>query len=337
MKRLCTLGLLATISSSSALAAGFEAKTMRDTLSAREIDRGLLIGKGWLEFGLGADWKVATGAWGSDGEPIEWDSTGTEWLYSTQRLDIRYGITRRGEFYWQAKTHYVQLTNDTLGTESAQLGIGDPRFGYKFELFRTVAPLSSVIAYGEYKAPAANESPGNYVGGPTTFNSFVMTTGTPDLEVGLRGKKQFGPIAVEGGAGYVRRFSAPVQYAIETNNNQFAGRVKPGDEVHLEGSLMLQAGPVALYGGGRYVSRDEFRLGNTAAGWSPAAHLEPQAGSDGLSLDGVAGAIISYSRSVDLVVSAQIPIMGEDLMYFPIEDLHPTRGNTYSGTLEFRY
>ena len=337
MKRLCTLGLLAVFTSSTASAAGFEAKTMRDTLSDREIERSLLIGKGWLEIGLGGDWKLATGAWGSDRQAVEWSETGTEFLYTTQRIDIRYGITRRGEFYWQAKTHYLQLTNDELSTDTTQFGIGDPRFGYKAELFRTMAPLTSVIGYAEYKAPAGNESPGNYVGGPTTFTSFITTTGTPDLELGIRAKKQVGPVAVEGGAGYVRRFSSAVQYAIETSYNQFAGRIKPGDEVRLDGSVMLQLGPVAIHGGGQYVDRDEVKIGNTAAGWSPAANLKVQEGSDGWSLDAVAGSIISVSQGVDIVLSAQVPLQGEDLMYFPIEDLHPTRGNTYSGTLEFRY
>ena len=141
----------------------------------------------------------------------------------------------------------------------------------------------------------------------------------------------------EGGVGYVRRFSGAVQYAIETEYNQFAGRIKPGDEVHLEGSVMLQAGPVALHGGARHVDRDEVRIGNTAAGWSPAANLKPQAGSDGMALDATAGSVISLSQALDIVIAAQIPLQGEDLMYFPIEDIHPTRGNTYSGTLEFRY
>ena len=34
------------------------------------------------------------------------------------------------------------------------------------------------------------------------------------------------------------------------------------------------------------------------------------------------GATISH-RGVDVVLAAQMPLQGEDLMYFPIEDLHP--------------
>lgn len=335
MKKLCTLAAAAVLWAPQVDAAGFEAKTMRDTFSAREVERGLIIGKGWLEFGLGTDIKQAQGAWGSDRSEVDWENT--NWMYTTQRLDLRYGVTRRSEVYWTVKSHYLQLTNSELGTDISQFGIGDPRFGYKFELFRGMAPLTSVIAFAEYKAPAGNESPGNYVGGPTTFTSFITTTGTPDLAVGVRAKRQVGPVALELGAARMRRFSGVVQYAIETKNNQFQGRIKPGDEVHLDGLVTLQAGPVALHGGGRYVSRDELKLGNTAAGWFPAANLNPQEGSDGWSLDARFGATIHITRGVDIVLAAQMPLQGEDLMYFPIEDLHPTRGNTYSGTLEFRY
>ena len=335
MKKLCTLAFVAALFSPPALAAGFEAKTMRDTLSAREVERGLIIGKGWLEFGLGTDAKLATGAWDSDRNPVDWEST--EWLYTTQRLDLRYGITRRGELFWTIRTHYLELNNSELGTNSTQFGIGDPSFGYKFELFRGMSPLTSVIGFAEYKAPAGNESPGNYVGGPTTFTSFITTTGTPDLSLGLRAKRQVGPVAVELGGAFVRRFSGVVQYAIETEYNQFQGRLKPGDEVHLDGGVLVQAGPIALQAGGLYVSRDELMLGNTAAGWFPAANLKVQEGSDGWSLDARFGATLHVTRGFDVVLAAQMPLQGEDLMYFPIEDLHPTRGNTYSGTLEFRY
>ena len=53
--------------------------------------------------------------------------------------------------------------------------------------------------------------------------------------------------------------------------------------------------------------------------------------------DARTGVTLHITRGVDLVGSALVPIRGEDLGFFPIEDIHPTRGNTYSGTLEFRY
>jgi len=331
-----TLLVFLGLAGGAAHAAGFQAKTMRDPLSAREVERPLVLGKGWLELGLGTDVKVAEGAWGPEGEKVEWED-GTRFLYTTQRADLRFGITRRGELYGTFKTHYVNLTNETLGTDTSQFGIGDPRFGYKYELYRSTAPLTSVIAYAEYKGSAANESPGNYVGGPSTFSSFVMTTGTPDTEVGLRGKRQFGPLALNLGVGYLHRWSDVTQYAIETELNQFNMRVKPGAVTKFDAGLLLQAGPVALEYLALFQSREATRIGPSSSGFNPSAKLNVEEGSEGTAIDMAGKATVHVTRGFDLIVGMSAPVRGEDLMYFPIEDIHPTRGNTYSGTLEFRY
>jgi len=309
------LGVLAP----SAMAGGFQAKTMRETLSAREVERPLLIGKGWLEFGLGADMKTATQFWDADGEKVDF-ADNAAWTYTTERLDIRYGVAHRGELYWTVKTHYVHLTNEVLGTDITQFGLGDPNFGARYELFRSQAPLTSVIAYGDYKAPAANESPGNYVGGPSTFSAVVLTTGTPDITLGLAAKQQFGPAAITLDAAYVRRMGGVVQYLIETELNQFSGRIKPGDQVRLKGDLLVQAGPVALNGGAVLTRRDETLIGNTAEGAFMNKNMNAVEGSDGVALDALAGATFNITRGVDFVARASIPVKGEDLLFWPIED-----------------
>lgn len=328
-------GMVGVASPSTANAAAFEAKTMRETLSAREVERALIIGKGWLEFGVGTDVKLADGEWDADGNAVDWEHT--KWMHTTQRLDLRYGVTRRGELYWNIRTHYLSLTNDQLGTELSQFGLGDPHFGYKFEMFRSVAPLTSAIFYADYKAPAGNESPGNYVGGPTTFSSFIMTTGTPDAEFGLRAKRQVGPLAVTLGAAYVQRFSGVVQYVIENELNQFNGRIKPGNITKVDAELLLGIGPVAVDVGTLVQIRDATRLGSTVAGLFPGANLAEVTGSEGWSLDATGGFTFNMTRGIDVVGGVTVPVRGEDLMFFPIEDIHPTRGITYSGTLEFRY
>ena len=317
-------------------AAGFQAKTMRDPLSTREVERGLVLGKGWLEFGLGGDYKIANGYWDADGEAVDFDHA--SFLYTTQRLTVRYGVARRGELFWHMPTHFVRLQNDALGTDTARWGIGDPVFGYKWEAFRSMAPATSVIAYGWYKAPAGNEAPGNYVGGPTTFTNFVLSTGTPDIDLGVQGKRQVGPASVRLGLGYTYRFSNLSQWVSETEYNQFATRIKPGNVAHGELELMVQAGPVALRGIAAALSRDVTRLGATSEGFFRVSeNLEAVEGSDGIELDVIPGAVINITRGVDIDLAVNIPVMGEDLLFFPVEDLTPTRGNTYSATFEFRY
>lgn len=329
------LGLALSLGPSTAFAAAFEPKTMRDPLPARELERNLVLGKGWLEFGLGVDYKLANGYWDSDGKAQDFEHA--SWTYTTERLGIRYGVARRGEFNWTFKTHAVRLTNDLLGTDSGAFGIGDPTFGYTYHVYNTIAPTTSVVAYGLYKAPAANEAAGNYVGGANSFSNFILTTGTPDLTLGVRGKRALGPAALTVDLGYMRRISNVVQYAIETENSQFSGRIKPGDQLLLDAELLGQAGPVAVIGGATYTLRGPTRVGTSSAGLWGDRNLVNVQGSKGWALDAEAGVIFSVTQTIDVDVSANIPIRGEDLMFFPIEDIHPTRGATYSGTVEFRY
>lgn len=335
MYRTLSLTLGMALLSGSALAGGFEAKTMRAPYSSRAVERGLVLGKGWVEISLSNELKRADGYWNNAGNAVNFRDA--SWMYSTQSIHGRYGITQRGELFWMAETHYVQLTNDALGTDIQQFGVGDPEFGYTFEVFRSLAPLTSVVTYGKYKAPLGNESPGNYIGGPNTFSAVVMTTGTPDVTVGAAAKRQFGPAAATIDAGYVYRMSGLPMYAIETDNNQFQVRVKPGNIVRLRGELQLQLGPVALMGAGTYQQRDATRIGNTSPGLLPSRNLEAVENSDGWSFDADAGATVHVTRGVDLAYTATIPVRGEDFMFFPIEDIHPTRGTTHFGAFIFRY
>ena len=333
MKRLfiVCLGLLGA----PAWGAGFQVRTMRDTLPTREVERTLVIGKGWLELGLVSEIKNAEGYWDADGKAQDFDDA--NWLYTTQKAAIRYGLTRRSELFWTVPTHYVRLSNASLRTDTREFGIGDPVFGYAHELFRSTAPTTSVVARTWYKAPAGNESPGNYVGGPNTLSSIVMTTGTPDLAGSLEAKRQIGPLAVEVGVGYVHRIPRVVMYLIETENHQFQARIKPGDLVVYEGDVMLQVGPAALHTGAKITQRGETLIGTASPGLFADKNLDPVTGSDGTAVDVTSGILFNITRGVDLGLDISVPMKGEDLQFFPIEDIHPTRGTTYTTALELRY
>ena len=49
------------------------------------------------------------------------------------------------------------------------------------------------------------------------------------------------------------------------------------------------------------------------------------------------GIMLQLSKGIDLSFDMSVPLQGEDLQFFPIEDIHPTRGTTYSSALELRY
>ena len=107
--------------SSNALAGGFEGKTMRDPFSNRSVERGLVLGKGWFQIGVGSTYKLSTGEWSANGEQVDWASTA--WTHTTQHFDFRYGLTRNVELTWKVKSHYVALTNSDLGTDMSQYNV----------------------------------------------------------------------------------------------------------------------------------------------------------------------------------------------------------------------
>jgi hypothetical protein len=323
------------LASSTASAGPFLSKTMQDQFFDRTVERPLVLGKGWVELALRNDFKLANGYWDENGDAQEFSSA--SFLYTTQTLEARYGMMRRVELNYAFRTHYLALQNPDLGTDTRQFGAGDPTFGVTFDLFRTLTPLSNLVTYAKYKVPFANESPGNRIGGPNTFSSFILTTGTPDLSLGMKGKQQFGPMALELDYTFVKRFSSVVLYAIETDYYQFAARLKPGDIHRVAASAILQAGPVAVEGGAVYERRDEIQIGNTSGGLLPSSELNSIANSDGQYLNANVGATVNIGTRLDLFGSMILPLQGEDLQFFPIEDLHPTRGNTYTGALKIRY
>ena len=332
--RLALLSALVTLPAV-AQAGAWESKTSQEAMSSREVERSLAMPKGWLEFSLGADVKQSTGYWSSAGEAQDFEDT--TWLHTTEWMQLRYGLTRRIEVYGYLPFHYLQLTNDVYGTDISGFYLGDPRYGVLAELLDQEAPTLSVVARVELKAPAGNESPGSYIGGPASFSQFVTTTAGHDLTLGIEAKQQFGPLALGLNAGYVHRFSGLAQFVIETAQNQLLGRIKAGDRVYASASVMAQGGPAALVASPYFEMHRPVSMGTSSGGLSPDGNLVQVEGSGGWSYGVDLGLVLNITRNWDLVGGASIPLRGEDLMFFPIEDIHPTRGNTFSGALKFRY
>ena len=335
MKQSIAVLLASSLLTVNAEAGGFEGKTMRDPFPNRSVERGLVLGKGWFQINAGTSYKDATGYWDSEGTQQDFESA--NWLYTTQYIGIRYGLTRNVELSWKVRSHYVALTNSELDTDTSMFGLGDPILGVTYQLYKSSTPMTSIVTYARYKAPFANEMPGNYVGGPNSFSNFVLTTGTPDLHLGLAAKKQVGPGAITVDMSHVKRFSALANYAIETDMNQFSTRVKPGDLNVLDVQGEMQLGPINLQAAGTYTQRGFFKIGPTSGGWLPNKNLEEIEQSNGWALDARVGATVNLFQEMDISANAQLPLRGEDLMFFPLEDVHPTYGLVYTGELVYRF
>jgi len=128
-----------------------------------------------------------------------------------------------------------------------------------------------------------------------------------------------------------------VMYLIETENSQFQARIKPGDLMHYDAEAMLQLGPAVLRTAWRMSQRGKTLIGTPSSGLFADQNLKAVADSDGVAVDVKNGMLLQISKGVDVSFDVSVPIQGEDLQFFPIEDIHPTRGNTYSTALELRY
>ena len=100
---------------------------------------------------------------------------------------------------------------------------------------------------------------------------------------------------------------------------------------------MVQIGPVALRNTWYIQQRAETRVGTASQGLFGDANLEPIDDSDGSSVDSAFGAVLNVTRGVDILFDIRQSLAGEDLQFFPIEQIHPTRGTTYSSAIELRY
>lgn len=311
-------------------------KTKNAVFSPRDIDRSLVMPRNWFELTLGVDAKQARSSWSSEGEVEPWEYA--SFLYTTEWLRIRYGILPRLELHGTMPVHWIRLQNDLLGTDTAGVYWGDPVVGFRNLLLHRADDTLDLSWGLALKSPAGNESPGSYISGPGTFSEFITTTGTHDFILDVQGKVLIAPFfGVEGGVAYVRRTSGVVQYVLETTENQFAGRIKPGDQGKVQVALIAQGAPIFVRVGAEYEQHGATAVGTSIRAVDPGATLSPVEGSEGWSLDGVAALTVNVNRNLDLGVNGRLPLRGEDLMFFPIEDLHPTRGVTFGGTLELRY
>ncbi|MFK7926758.1 MAG: hypothetical protein AB8H79_01105 [Myxococcota bacterium] len=337
MRSLCSLLLLAGLAgATSAHAEPFGPKSSRETMPAREVERPLDLPRGWSEFELSHDYKMGTGAWSPDGDVVPFEDA--QWNYHTTNLRWTYGLARRADIQWDIPFITGNLKNDKLGTNITGISLGDIRFRYRYRLYESEAPLTSVIAEAEIKGPTGRETPGSYQGGPNQISTFVTSTGTWDLYLGAAAKRQVGPLAFVGRLGYQRRFSGLAGFLVETEQNQFLGRLKPGDRIIAELEATGQVGPVSLTLSPRFRNRAATKTGVTAKNWfNPGADLVKTEGSGGNELDVGARLTVNVTRGFDLHLRGNLPLMGQDLQFFPLEDIHPTYGPTFGGAVEVRF
>lgn len=326
-------GLLASVPAEAGL---FGPKSSREVMPAREVERPLDMPRGWSEFTFGHKAKIGTGRFDSDGSIVPFEDT--SWTYHTSLLRWRFGLSRRVDIQWDIPFHVGRLVNDELGTNLTSGAVGDISFTYRYRLFEKDAPMNAVVLEGMVEGPTGRETPGTYRGGPAQMSQIVTTSGSWDVYGGIAARQQVGPFRFTERAGYMRRFSSLTQFVVETDNDQFAGRFKPGDRFQVSGEALVQLGPVAIAAGPRLAIRGPTKAGvTTDSWWNPGKDLRAYEGSGGLETYIDASLTLNATRGFDVMLQGTLPVVGEDLMFFPLEDVHPTYGPTLGGAVEVRF
>jgi hypothetical protein len=133
---------------------------------------------------------------------------------------------------------------------------------------------------------------------------FAWSTGTPDLELGVAGKRQFGPVALSLGGSGVRRFPGVVRGI----------RVQPVDRARGHAEVLLQLGPAALSGAAQALAE-----------------------SGGCAVDARLAALLNLTRGLDVGGWIDVPMAGQTLPFVVDDDVSATRSGTWGGVVEMRY
>jgi len=332
-----TVLLVAGIFASAPAQAGlFGPKASREVMPAREVERPLDLPRGWSEFTFGHKVKLASGRWTADGTSVPFESA--SWTWHTSLVSWRYGLTRRSDIQWDVPFHVGRLVNEDLGTDLTSGNVGDIRFWYRYRLYEEEAPMTAVVVEAFIEGPTGRETPGTQRGGPSQMSTIVTTSSSWDVYAGLAARRQLGPLRFTARAGYMRRFSSLSQYVVEVEEDQFAGRFKPGDRIQGSIEVLGQVGPVALAAQPRFAWRDETKAGvTTNSWWNPGKELQPFEGSDGIEVDLDMQLTVNATRGFDVHLQGSLPLVGEDLQFFPLEEVHPTYGPTFGGAVEVRF
>jgi len=343
----------------------FQHHTSQSDIEQRIVERPLVVGKGWVEIGLGFDWKHSNSEFlaGEDGGGSFGFTKGTHYenYGNNARLNFRrfvllgrWGFTKGTDLYVRVPFVWNHLANDnemtietgngeeTRSTAVNTFAIGDVEMGVLIQWLRRQDPNgkfnTSLGSHIDIKAPTGLESPGSYIASPGLVTVMPTGTGTYNWGLDIEYKQQLAFMAVDVRAGFVWRTSGIAQYLIEDAENQFQMRIKPGDAVEWDINLLFQPARFLTVGVGlRSQYRFVTKVGPSSRSLAQCKECDPIPDSEGLLMD--AGLLVSVtpSREFQVDVKVDYTLAGLPAFMIPLEDVSPTRGLTVGANVLYRF
>lgn len=284
----------------------------REPLPAREVERGLVLPKGWTELAVALGRKRADERWSDAGEAVALDG---RYTLLTEQVALRHGVAPGHELWLVVPWHQARLEGDDAAVEA---GLGDVRFGWRWQLLRREPPSTALAIELAWEAATADEGP-----------TLPLGAGTSELWFGVAGRRQLGGLALTARVDAVHRLTGRVAYLSE--GREPSQLLSPGDLVVGSLEALLQAGPLLLSATPRLGWRGDARVGpDTGA-------LRRLDDTDATFADLRLGVGLALTRAVELGYAHERPIVGEDFTFGFVEELHPTRGATSTITAKVRF
>lgn len=202
---------------------GLQPRTSREALPAREIERPLVLPKGWTELRV----QLQRGRGEGPDLPLR---------LTTAATTIIHGLL---------PGHHVRLTapwHQAQGGGMRATGPGDVQIGWRTSLLRREPPNQAVALELSWTAPSAPDA-----------SEIPLGTGTPELTAALSGRRQLGGLGLTAWASATRRF--PGRSGITELQ-----MLDPGDRADLAVEALLQLAPLVVAAEPRLIARRSARV-----------------------------------------------------------------------------
>ncbi len=301
--------LLALVFGMSALRSPMaRASPQREWLGARPVERPLVLPRGWSEAAVAWDHDRVDGGFGDNGRRQEW--------VRPMRMDavttsLRLGLASRVEAFASIET--VRLATD----DQRRVGVGPARIGARVELLASKLPLSSLAAELVFQPPIGTNIPSTTQLSAPAGTDLAVGTRASEFLPAIRFRQQLGPLRFE--TGLVASMS------LSTGANASDERTNWGNGVGLDGSGLVQVGPVAI----------ATRV--SAVRWGDDLLNGVRVPSAGWHVSICGGGIMSVNRSVDFVLTWQHTLRGRPTQFAGAPHLSPTHGPGHHLSVVYRW
>ena len=315
-----------TLLCAAATAAPFGKKSMQEALGSRQVDRGLVLPKGWMELELALDSKRSAAQRGLDGQPEPF-AEGAHWSYSRLWLGFSNAFSSRTTLYMRIP--FVRASMHPAGGSAVTTtAMGDVHTGIVYQ-HSSGKPLMMAWQL-DLKSPSGVEWPGSLSSSPMGADSFLTGTGVTNLGLHGHAKARIGEnYALRLSAGYIFKFAAIVGYVVE-DGGFGNGMLDAGDEAVIQWWNGLQLKPgLCLEVQAAGSRRGAYRIG------APGEGIFAAKGSEilGPGIFADAGAAISWEHAENRALRAGVrhQVAGADTRTFAtlgLEEFSPQPGTT---------